>query len=83
MRHSKLASGSFEAKPNVATGDGVTASGAIGIVVFGATVASPAAIANGERLSASPHSVPAASFAVSEMSTHSVPLWCRSRAGSV
>ena len=44
MRHSKSACGSFDAKPNVASGDGVIASGLIGIVVSGATVASPAAI---------------------------------------
>ena len=81
MRHSKLAAGSFDAKPKMASGSGVTASGLIGIVVSGATVASPATIANGDRLSASPQIVPAASSAVSEMSTHSVPLWWSSRAG--
>src|SRR5918999_2301206 len=82
MRHSKSAAGSFDEKPNVASGMGVTASGLIGMDVSGATVESPAAIANGDRLSASPQMVPRVSFAVSEMSTHSVPSWCRSRVGS-
>ena len=66
----------------MATGCGVTASGVIGIVVSGATVASPATIANGDRLSTSPQIVPAVSSAVSETSIHSVPSWWSSRAGS-
>src|SRR5918992_3414685 len=81
IRHSKVAAGSFEEKVNVAAGSGVTASGLIGMAVSGATVESPATIANGDRLSVSPQIVPVSSSATSEMSTHSVPLWCSSRVG--
>jgi hypothetical protein len=79
--HSKSAVGSVEVNSNVAVGSGVDASGPETMVVSGTTVAEPAAIANGDRPSTTPHAVPVPASVVSVTSLHRLPSWCRTRTG--
>jgi hypothetical protein len=81
--HSNSAVGSLEAKVKVASMLTVVLSGPARIVVSGAMAGSEAAIAKGDRLSASPHTRPAASSMEVVMSVQVLPSWWRRRTGSV